>query len=61
VAGTSYVDCFLTFFKMHEFCVGLCGDFVWIVTGARSGVVLELPDQKARGLLVLIALKWLFF
>jgi hypothetical protein len=24
------------------------------------GIILELPDQKARGFLVLIALKWLF-
>jgi hypothetical protein len=30
---------------------------VWIVAGTRPGVVLELPDRKARGFLVPIALK----
>jgi hypothetical protein len=33
---------------------------VWIVTGTRPGDTLELPDQKARGFLVSIALKQLF-
>jgi hypothetical protein len=26
--------------------------FVWIVTGTRFGLVLELSDQRARGFLV---------
>jgi hypothetical protein len=30
---------------------------VWIVVGTHPGCILDLPDQKARGLLVLIALK----
>jgi hypothetical protein len=30
---------------------------VWIVTGTHPGYTLELPDQKARGLLVQIVLK----
>jgi hypothetical protein len=40
---------------MREFC----GVFVWIVAGARSAVVLDLLDQKARVFYVLIVLiRW---
>jgi hypothetical protein len=32
---------------------------VWIVAGAYSGLTLELPVQKARGFLILVALsRW---
>jgi hypothetical protein len=31
-----------------------------IVAGTRHDRILELPEQKAQGFLVLIALKWLF-
>jgi hypothetical protein len=34
---------------------------VWIVAGTYFGYTLELPDRKARGFLVLIAFKRLFF
>jgi hypothetical protein len=33
---------------------------VWIIAETHPGYTLELPDRKARGFLVLIALKRLF-
>jgi hypothetical protein len=38
----------------------LCSCCAWIAVGMYPDCVLELSDQKARGFLVLIALKWLF-
>jgi hypothetical protein len=38
------------FFDLYSNCV-------WIVAGMYTDCVLELPDQKDRGFLVLIALK----
>jgi hypothetical protein len=58
-ASSNHAVC-LQFFKRLNFGVDFCGLLVWILVGPRPGIVLELPIQKARGFLVLIALKWLF-